>query len=80
MDNVLITIFARMNSTRLPGKAMLDICGKPSIQYLFERAKKSGLRVALLTADDASCDPICDLAKAQDISVVRGDETNLFIG
>ncbi len=31
---------ARMGSTRLPGKPLIDICGKPMIQHVYERAKK----------------------------------------
>mgnify|MGYP001608839733 CR=1 FL=1 len=32
---------ARWSSTRLPGKILADICGKPMIQHVWERAKKS---------------------------------------
>jgi 3-deoxy-manno-octulosonate cytidylyltransferase (CMP-KDO synthetase) len=31
-------IAARMASTRLPGKPLADICGKPMIQWVYERA------------------------------------------
>jgi spore coat polysaccharide biosynthesis protein SpsF len=34
-------IQARMGSTRLPGKMMMDICGKPAIQRVVERVAKS---------------------------------------
>ncbi len=32
-------IQARMKSTRLPGKVMLDLCGKPLIDHVIERAQ-----------------------------------------
>ncbi len=32
---------ARYNSTRLPGKPLADICGKPMIQHVYERARKA---------------------------------------
>ncbi|MBC7327965.1 3-deoxy-manno-octulosonate cytidylyltransferase [bacterium] len=32
---------ARYASTRLPGKPLADICGKPLIQYVYEQAKKA---------------------------------------
>ena len=38
---ILITV--RTSSTRLPKKAILDINGKPAIQYLIENIKKSKL-------------------------------------
>ena len=33
-----VIIPARYDSTRLPGKVLLDICGKPMIQHTYERA------------------------------------------
>ena len=33
---------ARMASTRLPGKPLLDLCGKPIIQWVYERAAAAG--------------------------------------
>ena len=39
VNSILITV--RTSSTRLPRKAILDINGKPTIQYLIENIKKS---------------------------------------
>ena len=33
-------IQARISSTRLPGKALKDLCGHPLIFHVIERAKK----------------------------------------
>jgi len=38
MSNVAIVIPARYASTRLPGKPLLQIAGKPMVQHVFERA------------------------------------------
>jgi 3-deoxy-manno-octulosonate cytidylyltransferase (CMP-KDO synthetase) len=45
---------ARYGSTRLPGKVMLDIGGKPMIQHVYERAKRSPAidRLVVATDDD----------------------------
>jgi 3-deoxy-manno-octulosonate cytidylyltransferase (CMP-KDO synthetase) len=47
-----IVIPARYASTRLPGKPLLDIAGKPMIQYVFERAKESGAEEIVVATDD----------------------------
>lgn len=36
---VTAIIPARMAATRLPGKPLADICGKPMVQWVYERAK-----------------------------------------
>ncbi|TDA79894.1 3-deoxy-manno-octulosonate cytidylyltransferase, partial [Halomonas marinisediminis] len=38
--NILGIIPARYGSTRLEGKPLLDICGKPMIQHVYEQVKK----------------------------------------
>ncbi len=50
--NVLGIIPARYGSTRLEGKPLLDICGKPMIQRVYEQAKKS-LEYVVVATDDA---------------------------
>ena len=37
-----VVIPARYGSTRLPGKPLLDIAGKPMLQHVFERAVEAG--------------------------------------
>ncbi len=41
-----------MASTRLPGKPLLDICGKPMIQRVWEAAKKSKIIERIMVATD----------------------------
>ncbi len=49
----LVIIPARFNSTRLPGKVLLDIGGKPMLQWVWERACAStAARVIVATDDD----------------------------
>ena len=48
-----VVIPARFASSRLPGKALADIAGKPMIVRVAERARESGaLRVCIATDDD----------------------------
>lgn len=54
MNRVLGVIPARLNSTRLPGKVLLPIHGKPLIQWVVERALQARrLTEVLVAADDA---------------------------
>ncbi|MDY7394469.1 3-deoxy-manno-octulosonate cytidylyltransferase [Aureibaculum sp. 2210JD6-5] len=48
---VLGIIPARYGSTRLEGKPLMDICGKPMIQHVYEQAKKA-LTDVLVATDD----------------------------
>lgn len=48
-----VIIPARYASTRLPGKPLLDICGKPMIVRVAERARASGAARVLIATDDA---------------------------
>lgn len=48
-----VIIPARYASTRLPGKPLLDIAGKPMIQHVYERAAASGAERVLVATDDS---------------------------
>ncbi|MFZ2103738.1 MAG: 3-deoxy-manno-octulosonate cytidylyltransferase [Oricola sp.] len=49
----LVLVPARMASTRLPGKPLADICGKPMIVHVAERAREADCGpVAVATDDD----------------------------
>ena len=39
----LVVIPARLESTRLPQKALADICGKPMIEWVLNQAKQSAV-------------------------------------
>lgn len=47
-----VIIPARYQSTRLPGKALSDICGKPLIQWVYELACRSRADHVLIATDD----------------------------
>jgi 3-deoxy-manno-octulosonate cytidylyltransferase (CMP-KDO synthetase) len=50
-DSVLILIPARMASTRLPGKPLADIAGRPMIVHVLDRAQESGLGPVYVATD-----------------------------
>lgn len=49
---IVAIIPARYASTRLKGKALVDIAGRPMIQHVYERTKKSGLINDVIVATD----------------------------
>ena len=52
--NAVAVIPARYASTRLPGKPLLDICGKPLIQHVWETVSRArGLDEVVVATDDA---------------------------
>jgi 3-deoxy-D-manno-octulosonate 8-phosphate phosphatase (KDO 8-P phosphatase) len=53
MTSTVIVIPARYASTRLPGKPLLDIIGKPMIQHVVERANEvAGVSAVIVATDD----------------------------
>jgi 3-deoxy-manno-octulosonate cytidylyltransferase (CMP-KDO synthetase) len=57
--SILILIPARMASTRLPGKPLADIAGRPMIVHVAARAQESGLgRVVVATDDEAVAETV----------------------
>jgi 3-deoxy-manno-octulosonate cytidylyltransferase (CMP-KDO synthetase) len=49
-----IVIPARYESTRLPGKVLLDIGGKPMVQHVWDRANESGASSIVIATDHAA--------------------------
>lgn len=52
MANYNIIIPARFTSTRLPGKPLIDICGKTMIERVWRNAKKSQARDIIIATED----------------------------
>jgi len=49
----IVVIPSRYNSSRLPGKPLADIGGKPMVQWVYERAQQSGAEKVIVATDDA---------------------------
>lgn len=47
-----VIIPARYQSSRLPGKPLADIGGKPMIQWVYEQASKAGAEQVIVATDD----------------------------
>ena len=77
---MLTLIQARRGSSRLPDKVSLDLCGQPLLVRQVERVQRATLagRVAVITTDEASDDPLADLCAAHGIDVFRGSALDLL--
>ncbi len=77
---IVTIIQARMSSTRLPGKVMLPLAGKPLLQRMTERVLKSEFAgtVVVATTLEKVDDQIVQLCKQEQFHCFRGDSTNLL--
>jgi 3-deoxy-manno-octulosonate cytidylyltransferase (CMP-KDO synthetase) len=65
--NALIVIPARMAATRLPGKPLADIHGRPMIAWMVETANRAGLGPVLVAAGEEEIAAAARAAGAQAI-------------
>src|ERR1700722_9037153 len=78
--NIVAIIQARMGSTRLPGKAFLDICGEPMLARVMsrcQRAKRLTSTVVATTTQPAD-DLLQDLSVSRGWPFYRGSENNVL--
>ncbi|MCU0767462.1 MAG: 3-deoxy-manno-octulosonate cytidylyltransferase [Gammaproteobacteria bacterium] len=72
MSGFNVVIPARYASTRLPGKPLADIAGKPMIWHVWERAVASGATRVVVATDDARVEAAAR-AFGADVLVTRAD-------
>jgi len=78
---VLVVVQARMGSTRLPGKVLQDLVGRPMLQLQLDRLRHgipADWTIAVATSTDAIDDPVAKLAASADVAVVRGSERDVL--
>ncbi|HEY7379196.1 MAG TPA: 3-deoxy-manno-octulosonate cytidylyltransferase [Steroidobacteraceae bacterium] len=54
-----VVIPARYASTRLPGKPLRTLAGRPMLQHVYERAARSGAQEVWIATDDARIESAC---------------------
>ncbi len=71
---------ARLRSTRLPGKVLKPILGKPMLELMVERLKRARTidQVVVATTDQSSDDGIVELAQRLKVGVFRGNEDDVL--
>ena len=74
-------IFARMNSSRLPGKAMIEINGITLIERVIERAKQISKidHLCVATSIHEEDDIIASFSESKNVDVYRGNLSDVAI-
>ena len=77
---VVAIVQARMGSTRLPGKSLAEICGRPMLWHVVARARRSRLvsKVVVATTDQPADDPIALMCRDEEIPCFRGSEDDVL--
>ena len=73
-------IQARMTSTRLPGKTLMEIAGKSLLRHVYDRVRGAERLddVVVCTSREMSDAPIAAACRADNIPVFRGSETDVL--
>lgn len=68
-----------MTSTRLPGKVLKTVLGRPLLQYMIDRLRaQSEVGVMVATTTNATDDPIVELCQSNQIEFFRDSEQNVL--
>lgn len=78
--NIVVIVQARMNSSRLPGKVMKTVLGKPLLGYLTDRLLrvKKNSRLVIATTNEKKDQAILDFCRKRKISYYCGDENDVL--
>jgi spore coat polysaccharide biosynthesis protein SpsF (cytidylyltransferase family) len=74
----LVVVQARMGSTRLPGKVLADLAGRPLLGFLLDRLAGLPWERVVATSDLGRDDPVAAAAAEVDVPVVRGPEQDVL--
>lgn len=76
----IIIVQARVRSTRLPGKVLVDLAGRPLLSQLLARLQqcRHADAIVVATSDQADDAPIVELARAAGVACFCGDEHDVL--
>lgn len=75
-----IIIQARMGSSRLPGKILMDFEGKTLLQHILDRLDRinSAVKIVIATSDLEQDDVVEAFCRERNVCCFRGDEQNVL--
>ena len=79
-NQVWVVIPARLESTRLPRKIFLDLCGDPIIRHVTDRLKKSKKieKIIIATTFEEEDVEICQWCNEESLEYFRGETENVL--
>jgi spore coat polysaccharide biosynthesis protein SpsF len=69
---------ARVGSTRLPGKVLIEAAGRTMLDHHIDRLTAAGLVVYVATTDRPGDDRVVELAQRRGVPVFRGSEQDVL--
>jgi spore coat polysaccharide biosynthesis protein SpsF len=77
---IVCIIQARMGSSRLPGKVLKEICGRPMLDWVVQRAALSQMVTSIVVATtiNSADDPIEEFCNKSGITCFRGNEFDVL--
>jgi spore coat polysaccharide biosynthesis protein SpsF len=80
LTKIVTVIQARLGSSRLPGKVMMEILGKPLLLRMVERVRRAALAgtIVIATTTEPSDDIIEQLCKTEGLLCYRGSRDDLL--
>jgi len=77
---VVASIEARMGSSRMPGKILVDVCGVPALGRLVRRLRKAKTldAIVLATSTSPADDAVETWAKTEGVTLYRGSEDDVL--
>jgi len=76
---ILAIIQVRTSSSRLPGKALLPVLGRPMLSWVIERVTlaRTVKRIVVATTDEPDDDPIAALCRREHVECFRGSRDDV---
>jgi len=80
MSRVVALVQARMASSRLPGKVLAEVAGRPMILHVLDRVSRANTlhEVVLATSDGPTDDQLAQVVTKAGFSVFRGSEDDVL--
>jgi len=75
MTRIIGVLQARMGSSRLPGKALRPLAGKPLVWHMIDRMRRTGVceELVLATTTDPRNEPLIAFARKEGMAVVQAE-------
>jgi spore coat polysaccharide biosynthesis protein SpsF len=81
MPRIIASIEARMGSSRLPGKALMDVCGQPALTRLLRRLQRAKQLdgIVLATTISPADEQLVSWAEQESVDYYRGSEEDVLL-